>query len=246
MSWPGQLWNLIHAAKPRYADRLDHANGLLTARLEPRPLEALRGAASAWDVSVNDLFLAAMARALEPLAAGRLGKGRRDRLGLDIIADLRGDLPASGGQGLGLLLGSFCVFHKPADGLSLRDLADRLSRQTRRAKRRRVYMRTLAELRAAHWVMGLASPDRQQKFYRQHYAQWGGISNLNLDAARQPPPPAQGYRRAVSTGPICPVVWAVTTFHGGLDVSLSFRRTVLDLPAARQCLGRFLRCLGDL
>jgi NRPS condensation-like uncharacterized protein len=244
LSWPGHLACLLRASRPRYADRLDHANGFLSWWLEADQLAGLRQAASQWGVSLNDVFLAGMAKALEPLAMHRI-QGRRRMIGLQSIADLRGDLPAHAPEGLGLLLGAFSVFHEPAEGEPLKQAARRLHRQTRCAKRRRLYVRTLLQLRAALPIMAVSSPDRQQKFYRQHYAQWGGLTNLNMDALPQRLGVRDigAYRRAVSTGPVCPMVWAVTTFRGLLEIGLSYRRTVFDDTTARQCLDRFVQAL---
>ena len=245
---PGHLANLVRSTKPRYLNRLDGDNAYLSADLQPPQLAGLLERARAWGVSLNDVFMAAMAKTLEEPARQRIAPGGRRRLmALSSIADLRPHLNGQAGPGVALLLGSFCVFHTPAQEASLEQVARELSRQSRRARRWRLHVRTLAHLRLSLPIMAHCCPDRQQKFYREHYAQWAGISNINMDASPNRPPPdlACGYRRAVSTGPVCPTVWAVTTSGGRLSISLSYRTTVFGPSAAQACLDRFVSLLDD-
>ena len=64
---------------------------------------------------------------------------------------------------------------------------------------------------------------------------------LNVDAlwreggATDPPPP---YLRAVSTGPLAPVVFAVTTVGGALEAGISYRTAAFDEGGAEALAAR--------
>ena len=71
------------------------------------------------------------------------------------------------------------------------------------------------------------SREQRAGFYAKHYPTWGAITLVNVDAlwenagGRMPPPE---YLRAVSTGPLAPVVVAVTIAAGALHAGISYQR----------------------
>jgi len=78
--------------------------------------------------------------------------------------------------------------------------------------------------------MGFFSTRERRKLYQKHYPLWGGITNMNLNPLW--PQPIDGtsfdYFRAVSTGPVTPLVLSVTTVGENLNIALTFRRTVFS------------------
>jgi hypothetical protein len=81
---------------------------------------------------------------------------------------------------------------------------------------------------------------QRQGFYAKNYPAWGAVTMINVDAlwaeagGTLPPPE---YLRAVSTGPLAPLVVAVTTSAGILHAGISYRtaaftREVVDTIAA--------------
>ncbi len=70
------------------------------------------------------------------------------------------------------------------------------------------------------------SPARRARFHAKAYPVWAGMSPLHVDALWAPAAgaaPAPAYLRAVPTGPLAPLVIALTTAAGALDIGISFR-----------------------
>lgn len=233
-AFPRQMVNLRRSSRPSYHDIQDTHNAFACFALPAGSLEKLRAAAKSWGVTVNDLFLALLARSLAPqLEAAR--NRRRRKFSLGCIVNLRRDLGLDGPRTFGLFLGSFIVTQPVSAGSGLREMALALHAQTERAKRRRLYLATALELRFARRALGFCSTRRQKKLYQMHYPLWGGITNMNLNPLWPQPHegPPLDYLRAVSTGPATPLVLSVTTAGANVNVGLTCRRTVFA-PADRE------------
>lgn len=246
-SAPALLGRLLKCSKPRYASRTDQENGFRFFTVGRGRFRALAEAARSWSVTLNDVFLAALVKSLAPLAAERIRASRRKQLGVSSIVSARRDLPGNASGKFGLFLGNFVVSHPLPERTPLKQLAGDVRRKTATSKKHKLHLRTLAQLRAALCIMPLCSTDRQQKLYRQHYPQWGGVTNLNLNPlSRQPGRRAiLDYFRAVSTGPVCPLVLAITTYNDALNIGVSYRTTVFSEEAIAGVISGFSRCLVD-
>ncbi len=244
--FPRFVGRLVQSTKPRYASRTDHANGFRSFALAPEQFHALADTARSWQVTLNDVFLAAMIKSVAPLAAERARTARRKKIAVSCVASARPDLPERLSHAFGLALGSFVVCQPVPEAVSLRHLARSIRRRTAVVKREKLYLRTLTELRVALSVMPPCSKDRQQKLYRQHYPLWGAVSNVNFNrpAGRLGETAVLEYHRAVSTGPVCPLVLAVTSFHDVLSIGASFRNAVFSAQTITDVLSAFTRCLS--
>ena len=76
---------------PCCGDR-DAENDFIAHRMDPAVFEGARRAARTWGVTIDDLFLAILLLALDPIAAGRGAAPRRHELGVASIVNLRGEL----------------------------------------------------------------------------------------------------------------------------------------------------------
>ena len=208
---------------------------------------ALQGAGKAWAVTINDLFLALLlqsfARQWPPPPTSH-----RTKLAVGCIVNLRTEPGLVANSTFGLFLGSLVVTCEPQPGTNLRELAQLVCQQTARIKRRRLAAATALEIRFARWVRGFYSPERQRKFYLKHYPLWGGISNLNLEALwpRTANQPRVAYFRAVSPGPVTPLVLSITTFGDGVNLGLAYRRAVFSDAQVTQIKRDFLAAVRDL
>ena len=207
----------------------------------------LQRAGKAWEVTVNDLFLALLlqsfARQWPPPSASR-----RTKLAVGCIVNLRNESGLDARATFGLFLGSLVVISESQPEMSLRERAQAVRQQTARTKRRRLAVATAMELRFARWVRGFYSPERQRKFYAKHYPLWGGISNLKLEAL-WPRPAGQervDYFRAVSPGPVTPLVLSITTCGGGVNIGLAYRQAVFSAVQVEQIKRDFLAGVRDL
>ena len=73
---------------------------------------------------------------------------------------------------------------------------------------------------------GDAGVRQRQRFHVKNWPVWVGVTMLNVDAlwregAADGTPPV--YKRAVSTGPLAPMVVAVSTSGGTFEAGISYR-----------------------
>jgi hypothetical protein len=97
----------------------------------------------------------------------------------------------------------------------------------------------------------LLRADRRPCFLAKHYPLWAGVTGLDVDALWRAPHAGDavlGYLRAVPTGPLAPIVFAITTFGGAMQLGVSFRRADVSGELATSVATEFLRqihLLGD-
>lgn len=245
-SHPLHIAGMFRAAKPKFARYRDHAIGYSFFRVNREQFPGVISTARAWGVTVNDLFLAALVRAVAPSAEPRM-KGRRRNINLSSIVSTRQDLWGGNMTDLGLLLGSFVVAHRAPGDAPLEQVARKIGRQTRFIKKHRLYLRTHVDMRIALGVLGRMGSVRQQRMFKHNYPLWGGIANVNLNwlSERNAGGPILDYRRAVSTGPICPLVLSVTTYNDVINVGVSYRETIYPADKAATIIDELTRCLSD-
>jgi hypothetical protein len=84
--------------------------------------------------------------------------------------------------------------------------------------------------------------------YQKHYPLWGGITNMNLNLLWEPQDPARprDYFRAVSTGPVTPLVFSFTTLGDQAQVALTYRSTVFSPGDIEQVQTGFLSTINAL
>ncbi|MEO8306333.1 MAG: hypothetical protein ABI724_19640 [Betaproteobacteria bacterium] len=221
------------SVRPRYPRGADPANAFVNCRIDPPEFAALLRAAKAWGVTVNDLLMAILLRVLEPHAGERPETERRRELAVASIVNLRRDFGYDANTTFGQFLSSFRVAHLLPPGMELRQLAQDVHAETERIKRDKLYLANLVAIGVIGAVWRFLSPAQRQGFYAKNYAAWGAITMVNVDplwsGAGGPLPPPE-YLRAVSTGPLTPLVIAVTTAAGTLNAGISYR-TAAFAPA---------------
>jgi hypothetical protein len=88
-SLPGLLANLRRSCRPFCRDAHDMSNGFDLFSLPPDALNRLVAAGKSWGVTLNDLFLALLLKAVAPLAADRTQAPRRNQLSVGSIVNIR-------------------------------------------------------------------------------------------------------------------------------------------------------------
>ena len=214
------------SVRARYPGGADPRNGFAYCRVEAPEFAAVVGAAKEWGVTVNDLLLAILMQALDPVVGERPSDKRRHELAVASIVNIRHDFGYDAMTTFGQFLSSFRVAHPLPPGTELRQLARDIHAETARIKSERLYIQTLLAIAAMGPIWRVLSPAQRQRFHAKHYPVWGAISMMNVDAQWQEaggalPPPE--YLRAVSTGPLAPLVIAATTSAGVLHAGLSYR-----------------------
>ena len=245
LALPRLMRNMRSSCRPSFRDIHDLSNRFTFFSLDPQQLGKLKAAGKAWDVTLNDSFLALLLKSLSPLAPGRIRATRRKKISVGCIVNLRKELASDSQQAFGLFLGSFVITHLVADALATRDLAKEVAAVTQQIKRARLYSGMPLELTAGRLMLHLFSTERKKKLYQKHYPLWGGVTNMNLNALwdqRHTETPVD-YFRAVSTGPVTPLVLSLTTAGDVVNIGVTYRSTVFSAEDIERVKGSFLEHL---
>lgn len=223
-------------------------NALAAFAVAAPELSALLRTAREWGVTLNDLLLAILLLAVAPLAPDRGGR-KRNELGVGSIVNLRGEFESDANATFGQFLASLRVSHPVPAGIGLRQLALDVHAQTQRIKQGKLYLQTLLGLAWGALGWRFLTPERRRGFLAKHYPIWAGVTGLNIDPLWRESP-AHGvpleYLRAVPTGPLAPMVFAITTFRGGMQVGVSFRIADLSRETALRVATSFLDQVHEL
>jgi hypothetical protein len=216
------------AFRLRYAAPQDGYNAFAYIRIDAADRAKLEAGATAWGITTHDLLLAILLKGLSPLTASRLQASKRNEIAIASIMNIRRDLGAGASEALAPYLASFRVSHRTPDDMPLRDLAAAVHAQTRRIKRTKGYLQTLLAMGIAGTLWRFLSSRQRPRFFAKHYPVCAGTTPLSVDplwpAGRRLP--GFDYLRAVSTGPLAPMVLAFTTAGDVINVGISFRTTV--------------------
>jgi len=236
------------AVRPRYAAPEDGYNAFTRFTIDAAAQATLGRVAAAWKVSQQDLWLAIALLALSPLAAARASSPRRREIALASILNIRHELGSAAADAFGPCLASFRVAHVVPPGVAPRELALAVHAQTDAIKRRKLYLQTLLATALAGFEWRFLSRARRLRFFAKHYPVSAGVTPLNVnalwrrDGRREPPP----YVRAISTGPLAPMILGVTASGPVLNVGITFRTTVYSRDAVEGVAAGMLAAIGRL
>ncbi len=251
VSLPRHVALLRRSCRPDFDDLVCYDTGFELHSFGPDDYAVLVSAARKWGVTLNDLFLAMLLKALSPLAFRRLEATRRKDISVASIVNIRKDLAFDNPRIFGLFLGYFNVSHMVPGGVDLKTVSEAVHAETEKIKKNRLYLWALAEMRVALLLFPYFFSKRKNKFYSKYHPVWGGITNINLNTfwqqADEKPP--EVYLRAVSTGSATPLVLSFTTVHDKISVGISYKETVFSKEDIRTILSGFsmdiLQLKGD-
>jgi len=246
---PTMVARFRRAFRPRGPHGHDARNAYAHFRIERPGFDAMRRAAKAWGVTLNDLLLAMILLTLSPLAAGRRDAARRKELAVAAIINIRAECGADASAAFGQFLSSFLVSHLVPPGITLERLARDVHTETVRVKAGKLYLQTLFAMGIAGLMSGLLSPPARARFYSKSYPVWAGTTSLNVDAlwigAGGQAPPSE-YLRAASTGPHAPLVAVLTAASSAMHVGLSFRTAAFSREEIDKIAAGILHCVDTL
>ena len=243
-----QLRQHQRSVRVAHRDVADGRNRFEYFSLGPEMLRALTKTAKAWNVTINDIFLAVLMLCCSPFTLNRFLEPPRRRIAIGCIVNTRKDLELEDPLAWGLFLGSFVVAHETPDGIRLPELARDIRRQTSALKQRKDYVGTSLELVLGRFLLSFFSTKYRTKLYQKHYPLWGGVTNMNLNSLWPQPAgePPVDYFRGVSTGPVTPLVLSVTTVRDVVNLGLTFRATTFTDAGIQQVKKHFLKILEQL
>jgi hypothetical protein len=114
------------------------------------------------------------------------------------------------------------------DGITLEELARDVHRATARIKREKLYLTTLFAMAVDRAFARFQSPRQRMGIYAKNYPVGAGVSSLNVNALWRGSEPAPLYVRGVPTGPLSPIVVAVTTSGDTLCAGVSYRTAAVS------------------
>lgn len=238
-------WLYRRARKVKTFGPRDYPMRVLLRRAPDGSADRLRTAAKSRGVKVNDLFLAALAQACDKFVPTQERRKRR-HLAVATIVDLRPHAGEDLSDTFGLFLGFTEVLCAPGDLRDFDRLTQTVAAQNERHRRRGMPQSSLEWLGAALAARWVVPVDGVYHFYRKETPLVGGVSNVNLNgtwAADYAPGPLIEYVRVSPTGPMVPLVLAVTTLGDSLHLSLTYRPALLSEESAGRMLEDFLQRL---
>jgi hypothetical protein len=242
-SLPQLVRQCRRSARSPLSGSTDCHNSYASFPLDPGEFGALRAMAASHGVTLNDLLLTLALRALAPLAAGRDRAKRRRELTVASIMNIRREFQPPAERVFGQFLSSFRVSHAVPEGVTLAELSREVHRQTRLIKSHRLYLQTLLALAACQPIWRMLSVERRRGMYAKSCPVWAGISVLDVNALW----PREGdlshpleYVRAASTGPLAPLVFAVTVFADSAHLGVIFRPDVFSQDVVNGIVHRML------
>jgi NRPS condensation-like uncharacterized protein len=203
---------------------------------------AVAAAAKRLGVTVNDVFLAAMAEVCDRFVPARR-TSRRPDLGLGTIVDLRSRTKQRMEDQLGLFLGFTSVFCRPDDLSDWNRLLQRIHQQNAMQKNAFAAESSMVRMLAGLVVARILKKRKLLEFYRKRLALTAGISNVNLNRdwpKRFHPDPLLDYIRISPAGPMMPVVFTPTTLGNQLNIGLTCRQSVIPREQAGELISAFL------
>lgn len=243
----GLLAGWRSAIRPHFHDPADGTNGFAHALVEAPRYALLRATARRLGVTTNDLLLALLLRAVMPIAARRHHTGRRTQVAIASIVNVRGDYQPPATEVFGQFLSSFRIVHPFVERQSLADMARGVSLQTRRAKEAKLYLVTLVALAGAALMWPFASPARRHRLYLKYHPVFAGLTPLQVDTLRRRGPTGDGeYLRAASTGPMSPMVVAVSVAGAAMRIGITYRTTALSRADVDAVIASLLQSMDTL
>jgi hypothetical protein len=196
--------------------------------VQPRTVEAVRRFARENGASVNDVFLAALGRAMRCFLPRRRSRNGAGNMVMGTIVDTRADAAEDLSESLGTFLGYYVVRLTSDRMTELDRLTQLVAAKTKSIKTSRSYLDSAVNLRVSSAIWPRLRPDNRAYFARRALPLTAGISNVYLRDSwltRHGTGQILDYHRAVSTGPSLPLVISPTTFQDQMNIGVNYRET---------------------
>jgi hypothetical protein len=252
-------WPMLHSIggwiDSRSSWRVDYSSakqmavGYAAGRVESGTVERMRRFARENEASVNDLFLAALCRAMVPYLPKRASRKGPRRLNLGTIVDTRSDARDDLGETLGTFLGYYTVRAVGDGDIGLGELTRRIAAITSVKKRRHGYLDSVVNMRLAGAIWPRLKPQSRAYFARRAMPLTAGVSNVHLRDTwieQYGDGRIVDLQRAASTGPSLPLVILPTTFGDRMNVGICYRCTGFSQFKIDGILESFIRQLETL
>ncbi len=225
----------------------DHSVVCSLHRLPDGVVEGLVTAARRRGATLNDFFMAALARACDAHGAEPRRSGRD--LAMGTIADLRALSRETLENTFGLFLGFTEVVIRAEDLKDREKVVSAVAAHNARLKEKKAAAASILRMGMGFMQGRFLSQKRLTSFYRNYMPLFGGVSNVNMNRswpAKYHPGVVLDYIRVAPTGPMVPVVIAVTTIGKRCTFMLTRRASVVDEESGKKLAGMFVEELTAL
>jgi len=228
---PALAGSCRRGVRPRYPGGSEGYNAVRLLRLDPPQFAATLREAKRCGVTLNDLVIALLLKAVARRIDPRDPRERRHEIGVASIVNLRGAMGPDARKAFGQFLAAFRVAHPVPTDITLEALARDVNMQTARVKREELHLQSLLALGASALIWPFLSDAQRRGYHAKNYPVWGGTTLLDAGGiwanSGEPTPPSE-YVRAVSTGPLAPLVLAPTSAGGALEIGITYRPTAFS------------------
>jgi hypothetical protein len=180
------------------------------------------------DVSVNDVLLAALARAMSAFLPSRRRRGRPLDIALNTIVDARSGARSEMGNSLGMFLANYVVRCRRDETVGLGELARCIAATAGPIKRHRGYLDSAIGMKLIGAIWPRLRPAVRPRFLRWAMPLTAGVSNVLLRDPWMGQPgagPIMDYFRAGPAAPVVPLLLTPTTWGHRLSVGVTYRVT---------------------
>jgi hypothetical protein len=242
---PGVYATVRSTAEFARARKIDKESGpqdvaCTVHRLPEGAVEALLAGARRRKVTLNDVIMAALARACDEHGANP--RRAEQDMALGTIVDLRATSSEDMENTFGMFLGFLGVV-VPAGRLRDREgLLAYIAAHSARQKERKAAQASMVRMAIGYAQGRMLSARQLAAFYRTYMPFSGGISNVNMNRswpAAYHPSPLLDYVRVAPTGPMVPLVIAVTTIGKRFSFVLTRRESLVDAARGAQLAQAF-------
>jgi NRPS condensation-like uncharacterized protein len=209
----------------------------------PETVARLQHFSRAQGATVQDVILAALARAMARYLPRRALRAGGQQLSLGTIVDTRRDADRDLTQALGVFLAYYLVRCRADDDVSLANLVQHIAGNTRFIKSRRRYFDSLIHMQFINNIAPWLRQEIKPNFLRKVMPMTGGISNVLLRDSwieRCTDGHVFDYLRACPTGPMLPIVLAPTTLGDRLNIGVTYRLTGFSSTRITEIMQAFL------
>ena len=206
-------------------------------------------------ITLNDLFITVLAQLFGTLTANnrtlikrRLWKGKRDKLVISVMSNIRKQSSVSLSHTFGVYLGFFSLFFKDPERYSFDQLQQMVSNKTQTFKRQNIALKlsTLWGIQTKRWDR-CVTKRRQYQLFSKSVPITVGISNISLNAELWPRSDLyQDYIRCSPTAMVCPMVFNITTQHQTMSLAMSYRKVCYTDHDAIEIRGQFINRIRAL
>lgn len=206
-------------------------------------------------VSINDIFIAALAKTMDVYTRSARQQVKRkkfrffarNRIAIGTIVDIRQPVAQELENTFGQYLSNYTLVLKNPETITFQDLVKSVNQQTSKIKKSFQTIKNFAswDISLFLWKF-LKKAKTQAKFFTKHAPIAAGISNVNLTDSWVGKSELLDYLRISPTGLLIPLVFTVTTISNRVSLCVSYRTTAFAAEEVNSICKMFIKNLMNI